>query len=314
MKTLLFSNDSTLGGVSFISDYTKINTILINKMGGPRKDMDEMIDNKYYFNENKKKCLDLLNETEHILIFGFISLVELKQIYPNFINLKRITLIFSDKYFVINNSVANNFLIENKKIEIHIMPDILSFLDKKLEYKPYFQPILLPKIDVIKNDELTICHSPGHKLNKNSKGSELIIKKLKDYNLNIITGKSWHDTLVEKSKSHIFIDQIFYKGITSNHAKTNLMFKLGYKGGLGKSGLEAMLLECLTITSKQSIITEPFFENPPIINCDENNLKKTIDHYLNDKIELKKLVKKQKEWAENYLNIDFVLKNLNLNN
>jgi hypothetical protein len=310
MKKLLFAHDSTLGGVSFISNYTKIDTILIEEITGVRKDMDEMIFNKHYFNSNKKKSLEILSNTEHIIIFGTRSLIDILNVYPNFLKIRKITLIISDSDFILQNNFFNNFLLKNKKILIHIMPDKIPFINKKLEYKPYFQPILLPNIKIVKNKELTICHSPGHKLNNNTKGSDYILKNIKNYNLNIITDKSWHDTLVEKSKSHIFIDQIFYKGMVSSHHKTNSLFKLGFKGGLGKSGLEAMLLECLTITSKQKIVTEPFFENPPILNCDETNLKKTIDYYINNQEKLNYLSIKQKEWAKKHLDMEYVLNNI----
>ena len=293
-KITLYANDSSYAGISFISDKIDANVLLFSSV---RKDFDDMITNKVYY-KDKSKFIQILNNTEHLIIFGVISLKRLFNLFGiDYIKrFNKCSLIISDTTYVKEYTKWNDYIIKYK-IDILIMPDLIKYLNKKIKYRPYFQHIDIKNYKLNdKNTVFTISHSPGLKFKTDLKGTSLIKKILHKYNLDIIYGNSWEECIKRKSKSHIFIDQI--------------VEEKNYKGGLGKSGLESMLLGCLTITSGKPLITEPFFENPPIILATSKNLKEIVDYYFNNKTEYIEMVNKQQSWAMKYLNSDFVINNI----
>ena len=83
-----------------------------------------------------------------------------------------------------------------------------------------------------------------------------------------------------------------------------------YAGGIGKSGLESMLLKNILITSSPQLITEPFFENPSSISIKPNELKDTINNLIANPDKMKEISQKQYEWAKKYTSLDFVKNNI----
>lgn len=293
-ETVLFSNDSSYGGISFIANHIDSSCTIL--MDSVRKDFDSMIDNKFYLNKNNKLCLDILFKSKRIIVFGTISL--------NSINLsnykdKELILVITDSTFLKKNTNINNFLINNKNIKVLIMPDLIPFIDKKIKYKPYFQHIGIDINQPMKKyEELTFSHSPGLKYKSDLKGSRFIEDTLKDQKLIVIRNKTWTECIDIKKKSHIFIDQM----IINNKYK--------YAGGIGKSGLESMLLKNILITSAPPLVTEPFFENPPSININPNKLRETIEGFIEDKDKIKTISNTQFEWVKKYTSLDFVKNNI----
>lgn len=293
-ETVLFSNDSSYGGISFIANHIKDScTILAHSV---RKDFDSMINNKFYLNNNKKLYLDILSKSKRIIVFGVISL--------NSINLsnykdKELILVITDSTFLKKNTNINNFLINNQNIKVLIMPDLIPFIDKKIKYKPYFQHINIDISQPIeKYEKLTFSHSPGLKYKSDLKGSKFIEDTLKSQKLIVIHNKNWLECIEIKKKTHIFIDQM----VINNEYK--------YAGGIGKSGLESMLLKNILITSSPQLITEPFFENPSSISIKPNELKDTINNLIVNPDKMKEISQKQYEWAKKYTSLDFVKNNI----
>jgi len=294
----LISYDSSYAGISFISN--KFNNVILLKR--EREDFDKMILNKIIHKEEPLKVNNILNNTTHLIIFGVMTLKILteKLFDINILNnFKYCTLIISDSTFF-RESKKWNSLIKKYNIEVLIMPDLLEFLDKDIPYRPYFQHIPINNITLEnKTSSVSISHSPGLKYKEDLKGTSIIRKILKNYNLDIIYNETWENCIKRKSKSHFFIDQIQPK----NHA-----FK--YKGGLGKSSLEAMLTKCLTMTSAIELICEPYFSNPPIVYIDEKNLLETINYYINNNNKYIKKVSEQYMWVKKYTSKEFVYKNI----
>jgi hypothetical protein len=293
-ETVLFSNDSSYGGISFIANHIQDGcTILMHSV---RQDFDNMIKNKFYLNKSNKLCLDILSKSKRIIIFGAISL--------NNINLskykdKELILVITDSTFLKKNTKINNFLINNKNIKVLIMPDLIPFIDKKIKYKPYFQHIDIDISQPIeKYGELTFSHSPGLKYKSDLKGSKFIEDTLKNRKLIVIHNKTWSECIEIKKKTHIFIDQM----VINNEYK--------YAGGIGKSGLESMLLKNILITSSPQLITEPFFENPPSISIIPNKLKDTINDLIVNPNKMMEISQKQYEWVKKYTSLDFVKNNI----
>ena len=290
MSIALFSGDSSYGGISFIANHIPNSTVFLTS--SIRKDFDNMINNKIYIKE-KNKFFGELEKKDEIIIFSAYSLIKfLKNVGVEQLNhFKRKTIILSDTTYKTQSKKWNGFMVKNN-FKILSMPDLCRFLGD-IEHKPYWQHINIDnKLIERKNDVITITHSPtSRKRNSDSKGTKKIKTALNDYNLEIISGDNWNICVRKKSKSHIFIDQM-------------------NGGGLGKSGLEGMLLGCLTITSGNLAKTEPYFPTAPVVICNIDNLKETIDYYINNPEEYNKKVKEQKEWADKYLSAEFVVKNI----
>ena len=297
-ETVLFSNDSSYGGISFIANHIEDScTILVHSV---RKDFDSMIDNKFFKTKNPKECENIINNCKRIIVFGTISLdgIDVTK-HQN----KEIILIISDSRFFKQKDRINKFLLNNSYIKILIMPDKIPFIDERISYKPYFQHLnISSENELVKFDDLTFSHSPGAKYNSNLKGSDFIKKTLHDQKLIIIHNKTWDECIEIKKKTHIFIDQIITEG--------NLDGKFGFKGGIGKSGLESMLLKNVLVTSSPPLITEPFFENPPSINIHPNKLRETIEDFIENPDKIKTISNKQFEWAKKHTSLEFVKNNI----
>lgn len=296
--TILYSVDSSYSGISFLANDLGTHTILSESV---RVDFDDMIINKSFYNKSKGECINYINDCENIIIFGSRSILHLPKILSktnkqNFNNFNKITIIISDTSFIKFNNDINRCIRDNN-MDVLIMPDLVEYLDKDIPYRIFLQHIpIIDDLLSIKNEEITISHSPGFKYKTDLKGSSKIERILYNYNLDVIYDVPWDKCITRKSKSHIFIDQI--------------VDRVDYKGGIGKSGLEAMLLNCLVITSGNNIICEPTFESPPLIITDEKNLKYTIDYYISNPLIMDVYIKKQNDWALKYLSKDFVIKNI----
>jgi len=293
-ETVLFSNDSSYGGISFIANHIENScTILVHSV---RKDFNSMISNKLFLRKNPKECNAIFKNCKRIIVFGTISLDNINiSKYRD----KEIILIISDSTFLKKNDSINKFLLNNNFIKVLIMPDLIPYINDKIRYKPYFQHINIDTDQPIqKYEELTFSHSPGLKYGSDLKGSKFIEKILYDQKLIVIKNKTWSECVETKKKTHIFIDQM----IINNEFK--------YSGGIGKSGLESMLLKNILITSAPPLITEPFFENPPSINIKPHDLRKTIDSYIGDFERIKSVSNKQFEWAKKYTSLNFVKNNI----
>lgn len=300
----LYSNDSSYGGISFIANHLNANVILKKSV---RKDFDNMIDDVVFL--GKSKSTRILKNTSHLIVFGCISLkyllgflgsnnFKLKQF-------KKITLLITDNEFLRSNNFFNKFLLDNSYIDVLIMPDLIDHIDKRILYRPYFQHIPVDdNLIAPKTPELTISHSPGLKYKSGIKGTPFISRELKGYSLDIIHGETWSRCFQRKSISHIFIDQM---RVDNERIQKD---GPGHAGGLGKSGLEAMLAGSLTITSGKALVTEPFFENPPAVFIRPKELRSTVDFFANNKAKLRELALRQQNWAKKYLSKQFVKSNI----
>ena len=297
-KTVLFSKDSSYAGISFIADHIKAETVLYESI---RRDFDAMITNLVLYNQNKKKALTFLNEAEHIIVFGCISLYKLffmirRSELKKLSDYKQITLILSDTTFIKQRHYFNSYIRNAGNIRVLIMPDLVPYLDKRTEFNYYYQYLAVEPKSYEKTKELSISHSPGLKYAEDAKGTQFIMNTLKNYNLKVLCNMPWYECIEKKSESHIFIDQM-----VDTHS---------YKGGLGKSGLEAMLLGCLVITSGTKPLATSNFQPPPVLFINPADLKSTVDYYILHLDKMNELIKKQLKWANRYLTLDYVLNNI----
>jgi hypothetical protein len=202
----------------------------------------------------------------------------------------RKTVILSDSHYLQDTEQIDS-IIEKENIEVFCMADLWEFC--KFEKRMYIHPFLDFNLEIIKSSNFSICHSPYSKINTNQKGSlniERAVSKLKlTYPLDYIciTDNTWEETLKIKSTAHYFIDQL---------SQGNHYSHLGYKGGVGKSGLEAMLLGCLTFCGGVKVDSD--LEPAPFIKVNnENDLYEKMIYYKKNETLAKEIINRQYNWA-----------------
>ena len=215
----------------------------------------------------------------------------------------RKSVIISDSHYLQNTAEIDK-IIEDNNIEVSCMIDLWDFC--KHNKRAYFQPFEQFNVNEVKNETLTICHSPSVKVKTNQKGSaqiQLVINDIKSKvcaNYICITDETWSGTIKQKSGAQIFIDQL----VMNNHYASK-----GYVGGIGKSGLEGMLLKCLTISSGKIVKTD--VSAPPyVIANDKEELTKQLLFYIKNVDARNDLIKKQFNWAKKYTSFENVSKRL----
>jgi hypothetical protein len=167
-----------------------------------------------------------------------------------------------------------------------------------LPAKTFYQPFDLSHVDQTKNRELTISHSPFGPMKFREKGTNQIITTVADYNFDLITGVSWDECLKRKAKSHIFIDQIDHY----DRSKFRFRSKEYVWPALGKSGLEAMHLDCLVITYGKGYDTD--IPAPPVAWCN-GNFEEVLEYYIKNEAARRMVALEQQEWALKYASYDF---------
>jgi hypothetical protein len=204
---------------------------------------------------------------------------------------KRVKVIITDSYYRKYYRDINP-LLGNAKV--FCMPDLAHLCDK--EYKYYYHPYE-HNGQIVKNERLTIAHSPFSIVKMKMKGTREIICVIyaiqKDYDIqfDLIRDVSWKKSIKRKSKAHIFIDQV-----TSGQGE-------GYLGGPGKSGIEAMAAGCFTMSSGTNKDGE--IPAPPIERITTDNLESKLRYYIEHPEEREQKAMKQKEWVETYLNYEY---------
>jgi len=193
------------------------------------------------------------------------------------------------------------------------MPDLHDYL--RVPYTPAYQTMTLPYVEINKpNDRIVICHSPGKKGTLNIKGSRQIADVVKKFSkklpveYKVLTNLSWEECIKEKSRAHIFIDQLTKYNPYINQKRFG--GEIIYKGALGKSGIEAMMLECCTVTTMDRPITEPHFPPPPVILTNYFSFEYDIERVITDISHKKSYIEQQKKWVDKYCSPEFVSQHL----
>jgi hypothetical protein len=267
-----------------------------------------------FFGNNKKKGIYCGDKTEkikdnEITIIGITALRKIsKRIESG--DFKNINLILCDTNSCLEYKWWNEF-VSKYDIELFIMPDIKDFCFTK--YKQLYQYIEIDKkLIENKNEKLLITHSPRGKIKYKKKGTDLIIKTINklnkkyDFDFKLITNMSMVDSIKEKSKSHIFIDQLIYKNDEIDQNKFG--GKIEYKGGLGKSGIEGMLLNCAVITGGIEPTSNENFKSPPIIWTDAKKIYDDLEKLIIDEYHRNNVTRNQNFWLDNYMNENYYKK------
>lgn len=203
-----------------------------------------------------------------------------------------VKVILTDRFYREHSEILNA-MFNAMDIEVFCMPDLYHLTDNA---QLFYQPFRF-NIEIQKSQKFTICHSPyseSKSLEKNTKLIKGIIDSIKlDFNFDLIMRLPWNEALVRKSKSHITIDQL-REG--------------DYIGGVGKSGLEAMLLQSVVFSSGKPVSKN--IPAPPVIWCNKNTLKNRLIHCIEHHTEWEYWIEEQRKWALKYLSYEFCKKNL----
>lgn len=210
------------------------------------------------------------------------------------------TVILTDTHYIENHKRLNAEF-EAAGVTVFAMPDLYPYREGKPTL-PYYPPFSLEHIPIKKNKHFTICHSPGDKAASNKKGSieirkavERFMKQYPETEYLELTGLSHEECLRQKAKAHVFIDQMVPEGSMPH----------GYKGGIGKSGVEAMHLGCLVFTSGNRM-QHSNMPTPPIMYLDVGILYTAIaGEYLDFEL-CKSNGRSCWYWAKKYTSYEFV--------
>ena len=276
----------------------------------------------------KEECICSLIKSDYIFIFGLTTIKTFFNILfkskfwkkykirnpEKFIKTKKIIYFASSSVWARDNKFANEKCREWPIDVLFYNLELKEYI--KIEARkvvPYAPPIVSRYFPIFTKRQfdgsVILCHSPGDKFNseKDEKGTRFIIKcfeelskKYSNVSYKIIHGVTNNECIKIKSQCDIFVDQVVDASVYNADPP--------YLGGQGKSGIEAMLLGCLTMTSYRDLNSEPYFPTTPIIQADKQNLLETIEKFITNKDERKKNSAKQKKWVEDYLNEEFFAK------
>lgn len=215
----------------------------------------------------------------------------------------RKTVVITDSHYLREKHIIDG-LISKHNIEVFCMADLWSYcsFDKKMYVHPFSD---ISPCD--KSEDLIISHSPYSHFKMKLKGSngirkavDLVRERYPDIKYDCILGLEWKDCLKRKSQSHIFIDQL----CVGTHADD-----YSYQGGIGKSGLEAMLMKSLTFASGNPVESD-IPKNPYVSVSSIQELSESLIHFINNPIEMERKIEEQYNWARKYTNPSLVVKRL----
>lgn len=172
--------------------------------------------------------------------------------------------------------------------------------------KDYYQPFDLSMYDITKGDRIVIAHSPFKKSKRKEKGTNIILgvigelQKEYDFDFDLISNLPWSKAIERKARAHIFIDQVDHHGAGLQWPSKDYVWP-----ALGKSGIEAMHLGCLTITAGREYVGQDM-PYPPAAWTSKNTLAETLRYYLDNPGERIRLAGEQKLWATTYATHDYM--------
>ena len=241
---------------------------------------------------------------QSLIIIGYNAMRAIEQQIKRF---TKIAIILSDSWSCAKNEYIDKF-IEAYKPVAFAMPDIQKFFKNRTI--PIYQTIDVSHIPIKKPERLTITHSPSNGVKYAVKGSDEIIRvinKLKlyyDFDFRLIQNLSMTDCLKQKAQSHIFIDQLIYKN--PKVPQSRFGSKILYDGGLGKSGIEAMLLDNVVITGGMRPETEEYFPSPPVLWTDFKRFENDLKQLISNSEQRDSLQWMQRKWVGKYASASFI--------
>jgi hypothetical protein len=236
---------------------------------------------------------------DDITVAGYGALVKISERIKRG-HFKRVNYIVCDTRSRKNEVWCNKF-VKDHNVHLYVTPDAEAY--SFTNYKPIYQymktsnTLMSPKA----NDRVLITHDPGTKYSSGMKGTKTIVRIVNelqqkyDIDFKILTGLSMDDCIREKSKSHIHVDALVFGNIEMD--QTIFGRKL-YYGGLGKSGLEAMLLNTCVVTSGITPKTKPYFDPPPVVWTSYSTFYEDMENLILDEDKRNTQIEAQNKWVK----------------
>lgn len=267
-----------------------------------------------------------LKDTEHLWVFGTsaIPLLLRKTRHSNPLRLAKGSTIFitDGQFWRMRRFVLR--LAQEASSRLFVMPDLAPWIPVGIKWKPFFQLIELPDPDPYElgqKDSILLSHSPRPNWKDNQKGSVDLLRAAAaaDVKLTLISSSSWDDVIRLKRKSRFFIDQCVdfgrlsrsrdaYSSAYSIAGQISRLLAPSYKGGLGKSGIEALKAGAVVASSGNPLNCGGFFPEPPIYNLTTKGLVAELRRLVamgdNERNDLRG---RQQAWTAKYLSQDFIL-------
>lgn len=237
--------------------------------------------------------------------------VEMDYTFDDSWSLDNCKIILTDTHYIRNYERLNDEF-DDLGVRVYAMPDLYQYRLKSgykhNETSPFYQPFDVEAFKAKrqkKHKKYSICHSPGVKAKTNQKGTIQIGQAVQKYlaknnsaTYKLITDLEYEKCLEEKSKCHVFIDQMQQEN------------PYEYAGGLGKSGLEAMLLGSLVLSCGEIVNHCCFPEAPVQIFNTEKELLNALEFFEEHQEIREFIAKTQQVWAETFLSYSYVAERL----
>jgi hypothetical protein len=257
MKICLLSNDATYGNGAVLAEglkhFADVETIFHHK------------DAKEMYRQTDCKFRAEVPKADHYIVISAISLGRLPKKYYS----RGVTVIMTDSKYL-KSPAHYNAIFKANGWTVWAMPDLAPLSGTE---NIYYQPFLMPEVDRRKTE--LICHSPFCDSKEIQKGTNFIVSICVKNNLpvTVIRGKTWSETIRIKSRHLICVDQLFR--------------------GIGKSGLESMLLDSIVLSG-----VKPSGNHlPPILWTDKKRFENDLLELIFDKKKQGEIIQRQREWA-----------------
>lgn len=286
----VFAYDTSFGNAHLVKKAFSVldDTALVTFDVDPwRSEIQEDVD-AILMRDGPEKCQTYLDYADKHFLIGASSLKILDAIGCE--QLKDAVIWYTDSPYLRQSEVYDGEATAYGVKKVFAMPDLMHLAPEGT--RPLLHPIKMNHFfNGNRGDEKRIvAHSPGDNIKRQQKGSDeiesAIINVMSSYDLSYrcIMHVSHRQCLEEKAQAHIFIDKL----VTVDETCKRLRF------GLGKSGLEAMALGCVTMCAMHlSSFTDGYFDRPPVVKVNEAD---DID------IELRHLIEMSfddlEEWGE----------------
>ncbi len=178
-------------------------------------------------------------------------------------------------------------------LHVMAMPDLIPVIDRS-DVAPYWPPVEITVApDRAPGGSLRIGHSPSKPERRGQKGSDLIEATCADLGveLEIISGLSHQEAVKRKRGLDLFIDQV----------SDRLFESTRWHGGLGKSGLEALVNGSAVLTSGSPASTEPELAMPPVVWTNRKRFAGDLRELVRDPERVRLLGSAGRSWAEKNL-------------
>lgn len=223
---------------------------------------------------------------------------------------KTVAIILCGSAFCRDYVWVNDF-IKHNRVTVYCMSDKVPYLQH--DYIPAFQALKIKEgVIVEKKSKLTIGHSPSNPQKAIHKGTPQILKTIEKlhksyyFDFLLIQNMTMDECLKAKSSCHIFIDQLIHG---NPHVPQDYFGgQIRYEGGLGKSGLEAMLLNSCVITGGVPADTKGYFPPPPITWTNLGNFYEDLKDLIVQGDKRDALTREQNVWATQYCSYEFARK------